>query len=95
MIASSLVSTYPTLQTRIALPYLVPEGRTFSVWEILKEAVGKDITKISMPVLLNEPISMLQKVSEIMCNHYLMNKAIQARDDHLKRMAYIAAFNIT
>jgi hypothetical protein len=53
----------------------VPEGRKFSTWEIIKEAIGKDITKISMPVLLNEPISMLQKVSEILFNDHLMDIA--------------------
>lgn len=73
---------------------MVPEGRKFSVWEVLKEAVGKDITKISMPVLLNEPISMLQKVSEILDNHDLMARAVAEKEDNLKRMAFMTAFNI-
>ena len=65
------------------------------MWEILKEAIGKDITKITMPILLNEPISMLQKVSEILQNFDLMEKANSENEDNLKRMAYMTAFNIT
>jgi|LauGreDrversion4_2_1035121.scaffolds.fasta_scaffold356455_1 hypothetical protein len=48
-----------TMEMRQALPALIPEGQSFSVWQILKSAVGKDMTKITMPIWLNEPISML------------------------------------
>ena len=37
-----------------------------SVWKILKDSVGKDLSKVTMPVQFNEPITMLQKISEIM-----------------------------
>lgn len=47
-----------------------------------------------MPVLLNEPISMLQKVAEILYNNELMAKAMKEKEDNLKRMAYMVAFNI-
>jgi hypothetical protein len=30
-----------------------------AIWTILKDMVGKDITKYSMPVIVNEPISNL------------------------------------
>jgi hypothetical protein len=35
-----------------------------AIWSFLKSAIGKDLTKISLPVLFNEPISMLQRLCE-------------------------------
>jgi hypothetical protein len=48
-----------TLRMRDSLPALVPEKQSYSIWAILKEAVGKDLSRITMPIFLNEPISML------------------------------------
>jgi hypothetical protein len=44
-----------------------------------------------MPIWLNEPISMLQKIAE--CSHYceIMDKAVTIKDDY-KRIIYVAAF---
>jgi hypothetical protein len=33
---------------------------------VIKDAVGKDLSRFCVPVYFNEPISMLQKVSEAM-----------------------------
>lgn len=46
---------------RTTLPYLRPPKLKFSIWSIIKNAIGKDLTKFSVPVYFNEPISMLQK----------------------------------
>ena len=35
-------------------------------WKILKDALGKDLTRFCVPVYINEPVSMVQKVAEIM-----------------------------
>jgi hypothetical protein len=48
-----------TLAMREALPALVPENQSYSIWSIIKGSIGKDLTKITMPIWLNEPISML------------------------------------
>lgn len=32
-----------------------------SLWSILKSFIGKDLTKIPLPVNFNEPLSMLQR----------------------------------
>ena len=48
-----------TLNMRDNLPALTPEKQSFSIWAILKEAIGKDLSKITMPIWLNEPISVL------------------------------------
>ncbi len=39
-----------TMEMRSGLPAFVPEGSTFSVWSILKNAIGKDMTRITMPI---------------------------------------------
>ena len=52
-------------EERIALPILRDSKiKASTVWTILKDMVGKDITKYSMPVIVNEPLSTLQKSSE-------------------------------
>ena len=55
---------YHDLNARECLPVLIPEGYRFGVWQILKNVIGKDITKISMPIPMNEPISFLQRYAE-------------------------------
>lgn len=48
-----------TLRMRDSLPALIPENQSYSIWAILKSAVGKDLSKVTMPIWLNEPVSML------------------------------------
>jgi hypothetical protein len=45
-----------------------------------------------MPIWLNEPTSMLQKISEQMHYHSIMEQAIEIRNDDEKRLAYIAIY---
>ena len=47
------------MNMRESLPALVPEKQSYSIWAILKEAIGKDLSRITMPIFLNEPVSML------------------------------------
>ena len=35
-----------------------------SVWSFLKSAIGKDLSKVTLPVFFNEPLSMLQRMCE-------------------------------
>lgn len=50
---------------RTQLPYLKDPSQKVSYIKILKDMVGKDLTKISLPVILNEPIGFLQKNTEL------------------------------
>lgn len=45
---------------RSKLPVPKPDKGDVSLWNLLFRNIGKDLTKISMPVTLNEPLSMLQ-----------------------------------
>ena len=82
-----------TMRMREGLPALIPENQSYSIWSILKGSIGKDMTKITMPIWLNEPISMLQKISEITSFHKLMDRAV-AEKDPIKRTGYVACFLI-
>lgn len=35
-----------------------------NLWSIMKNCIGKDLSKIPMPVNFNEPLSMLQRLAE-------------------------------
>jgi hypothetical protein len=41
---------YHNLNKREELPILLPEGYKFGVWGILKNIIGKDITRIAVPI---------------------------------------------
>ena len=65
----------------------------YNVWEILKGSIGKDINRFTVPIFLNEPISMLQKLCENFQYASLLNKAAY-EDNPYKRLAYSACFCI-
>jgi hypothetical protein len=53
--------------------------------------IGKDMTKMTLPVSFNEPTSLLYRVVEDMEYTDLLNVAAE-RDDSMERMVYVAAF---
>ncbi|KAI0074811.1 hypothetical protein K474DRAFT_1647551 [Panus rudis PR-1116 ss-1] len=62
-----------------------------SLWAVLKNSIGKDLTKISFPVFFNEPTSMLQRMAEDMELSECLDAAAAERDPH-RRIAFVAAF---
>lgn len=58
---------------------------------ILKSMIGKDMTKMTLPVSFNEPTSLLQRVAEDMEYVELLDTAAE-RIDSTERMVYVAAF---
>jgi len=53
--------------------------------------IGKDMTKMTLPVSFNEPTSLLYRVAEDMEYTDLLNTAAE-RADPTERMLYVAAF---
>jgi oxysterol-binding protein 1 len=53
--------------------------------------IGKDMTKMTLPVSFNEPTSLLQRVAEDMEYADLLDIAAD-RTDSTERMVYVAAF---
>ncbi|KAH8728121.1 Oxysterol-binding protein-domain-containing protein [Phaeosphaeriaceae sp. PMI808] len=62
-----------------------------SLWGILKSMIGKDMTKMTLPVSFNEPTSLLQRVAEDMEYTDLLDTAAD-RTDSTERLLYVAAF---
>ena len=60
-----------------------------TIFKLLKDLVGKDLSRFSMPVFVNEPTSMLMKPAELM---FFNENTIRAADeeDEAKRMLYMA-----
>ncbi|EED12591.1 oxysterol binding protein (Osh1), putative [Talaromyces stipitatus ATCC 10500] len=65
-----------------------------SLWGILKSMIGKDMTKMTLPVSFNEPTSLLQRVAEDMEYADLLDMAAD-RTESLERLLYVAAYAIS
>lgn len=76
---------------RSKLPAPKMPGGDVGLVQLLTRNIGKDLTRISMPVTLNEPLSMLQLLCEELEYAELLDKASSMRDPH-ERMVYVAAF---
>lgn len=53
-------------EQRARLPFLKDPLDKPSVWQILKDSIGKDLSRFCVPVYFNEPLTMMQRVGEIM-----------------------------
>lgn len=51
-----------------------------SLWNILRNNIGKDLSKVSMPVQLNEPLNMLQRLCEELEYSALLDAASHTLD---------------
>ncbi|KAM4564350.1 oxysterol-binding protein 1-like isoform 1-T2 [Fundulus diaphanus] len=74
----------------------IPDKPNYSLnlWSIMKNCIGKDLSKIPMPVNFNEPISMLQRLSEDLEYHELLDKAAKCHSS-LEQMCYVVAFCVS
>ncbi|UZJ56398.1 hypothetical protein CBS101457_005718 [Exobasidium rhododendri] len=81
----------PYQRLREVMPIGKDDRPSVSLWSILKNNIGKDLTKISFPVSLNEPTSMLQRMGEDMTYAHLLDTAVRQKESTL-RIAFVAAF---
>ncbi|XP_030386161.1 oxysterol-binding protein-related protein 2 isoform X2 [Scaptodrosophila lebanonensis] len=79
---------------RTSLPAKMISRKEVSIWAILKNCIGKDLSKITMPVILNEPLSFLQRLCEYMEYAGLLTIAAQ-KETAEERMAHVAAFAVS
>lgn len=63
---------------------MVPRDEV-GLWSILKHCIGKELSKITIPVVFNEPLSFLQRMAEIFEYTNYLNIADQC-DDVIERM---------
>lgn len=67
--------TYPYVKRRKKLPDPIEKEKGVSLWSMIKDNIGKDLTKICLPVYFNEPLSSLQKCFEDFEYSYLIDRA--------------------
>ncbi|XP_076026196.1 oxysterol-binding protein-related protein 6 isoform X2 [Genypterus blacodes] len=79
---------------RNCLPGPAPDSSNINLWNILKNNIGKDLSKVSMPVELNEPLNTLQHMCEELEYSELLDKAAET-EDPFERMVIVAAFAIS
>lgn len=77
------------LRARLALD--ADNRPKISLWGILKSMIGKDMTKMTLPVTFNEPTSLLQRVAEDMEYTELLDIAAD-RPSSTERLVYVATF---
>jgi hypothetical protein len=90
-VADTLADIPDGWKPRTALPNDKPKGGSIPLMKILKDAVGKDISRITIPVSFSEPINMLQKMVEDFEYGDLLLKAAEEPDVRM-RLLYITAF---
>ncbi|XP_062383140.1 oxysterol-binding protein-related protein 7 isoform X1 [Sardina pilchardus] len=79
---------------RTSLPAICPDNSHIGLMSILYNNIGKDLSRISMPAALNEPINLLQRLCEELEYSELLDTASNTEDPY-ERMVYIAAFAIS
>ncbi|XP_067262114.1 oxysterol-binding protein 2 isoform X2 [Chanodichthys erythropterus] len=74
----------------------IPEKPNYSLnlWSIMKNCIGKELSKIPMPVNFNEPLSMLQRLTEDLEYYELLDKAARC-ENSLEQMCLVAAFSVS
>lgn len=81
---------FPPFQTaRTSLPVPMFQRNDFKIWSVLKNSIGKELSKITMPVICNEPLSFLQRMTEYMEYARLIRIAAD-QEDPIMRMKYVA-----
>ncbi|KAK9162173.1 hypothetical protein Syun_003075 [Stephania yunnanensis] len=68
-----------------------------SLWSMIKDNIGKDLTKVCLPVYFNEPLSSLQKCFEDLEYSCLLDRAYEwgKRGNSLMRILNVAAFAVS
>lgn len=90
-------TNHPHVKRRKKLPDPVEKEKGVSLWSMIKDNIGKDLTKVCLPVYFNEPLSSLQKCFEEMEYSYLLDQAYEwgKRGDSLMRILFVAAFAVS
>ncbi|KAG7642667.1 Oxysterol-binding protein [Arabidopsis suecica] len=88
---------YPHVKRRKKLPDPVEKEKSVSLWSMIKDNIGKDLTKVCLPVYFNEPLSSLQKCFEDLEYSYLLDQASEwgKRGNNLMRILNVAAFAVS
>ncbi|KAK9134930.1 hypothetical protein Syun_014260 [Stephania yunnanensis] len=90
-------ANYPRVSRRKKLPEPIEKEKAVSLWSMIKDNIGRDLTKVCLPVYFNEPLSSLQKCFEDLEYSFLLDQAYEwgKRGNSLMRVLYVAAFAVS
>ncbi|KAI3777316.1 hypothetical protein L1987_47116 [Smallanthus sonchifolius] len=93
----SFGTNFPLVKRRKKLPDPIEKEKGVSLWSMIKDNIGKDLTKVCLPVYFNEPLSSLQKCFEDLEYSYLLDRAYEwgKRGNSLMRILNVAAFAVS
>jgi len=60
----------------------------------MKNCIGKELTKIPMPVNFSEPLSMLQRLTEDFEYSEILDEAAKCKDS-AEQLSYVAGFTVS
>lgn len=69
-------------------------NKDISILLLLKHCIGKDLSRITMPVIVNEPLGFLQRLAEHVQYYQLLLDAVQEKDK-MKRLELVTAFAVS
>ena len=76
------------------MPNKKDPSEKLNIFNLLKDAIGKDLTKFAVPVYLNEPLSMLQRL----CEQFEYAEVLEAgakQEKSCMRLAFVMAFALS
>ena len=79
---------------RTKLPVPQPEKVNLNLWSYLKQCIGRELSKITMPVHWNEPLSLLQRITEYMNYSHLLASA-PGLEAPVARLQQVATFAVS
>jgi hypothetical protein len=80
---------------RTSLPSEMTDRSKNSIWSILKQCVDKELYRFTIPIVWNEPLSLLQRMAENMkYSHQLLDKAVESSSP-IDRMKYVVGFLVS
>ncbi|CAF0830402.1 unnamed protein product [Brachionus calyciflorus] len=86
---------YQNHEFRVSLPSEMIDRSKYSIWSILKQCVDKELYRFTIPIVWNEPLSMLQRLAENMkYSNELLDKAAEMTSA-IERMKYVSAFLVS
>ena len=96
--SGSVLVTQEDLQVsmpyRKMLPFLRNPNQKYNIWKVVKDSIGKELSKMAVPVYFNEPISFLQRFSEDLLYSDLLIAAAKCTDQW-QRLALIGCFAVS
>ncbi|CAF1060968.1 unnamed protein product [Adineta steineri] len=86
--------SFDIMKSRRKLPAPMHDRSSYSIFSVIRQAIGKDLTRFSIPVIWSEPLSFLQRLAECLEYSSLLDRASLANTS-IERLHLITAFVVS